>query len=145
MAELTDFRVNYSLMDKPVLTVSIQLSDDDPVEVIIEKIKASLPKPMRSFKEGRKHPFDGPEVFDDGERSETPSPQGWDAPHGEVPHESLKDAVQRVSRESISDSYPRLKELFDAKRAEIRSQRPVEGEGEWLLNGDDDNIGKDCE
>jgi len=128
MAELTDFRVNYPLVGEPVLTVSIRLSDDDPVGVIVEKIKASLPKPVRSFKErspgaapeGRQHPFDGPEVFDD-------------TPHGEVPHES------------ISDSYPRLKELFDAKRAEVRSQRPVEGEGEWLLSGDDDNIGKDCE
>ena len=141
MARLIETRTNYSMMEKPTLTVVIELDGGDPVEVIVEKIRASLPKTVRSFRErspgatpeGRQHPFDGPEMFDDGERSETPSPQGWDTPHGEVPHES------------ISDSYPRLKELFDAKRAEVRGQRYPMDEGEWLLNSDDDNIGKDCE
>ena len=87
-----------------------------------------IPK-SRLPRNGRTHPFEGPEVFDD-----------------QITIETSEDVVKKVF-DAIRQDFPYLRELFDAKREEhaVRRgadiQQPLD-EGEWELPGED-RIGED--
>lgn len=117
-------------------------------------------------RKGRSHPFEGPEMFDDEPHGEVPAHYVPD--NGTLDAKILAEAIaidpakisagviraMEISSGTIDPSkisagtiqgvdkdYPRLKELFEAKRAEA-AQIVAEGEGDWLLGGDD-KVGDD--